>query len=195
MTIRTSHSRALAVLTAFAAAAMVSVLVAYGSASARTNDEPNRHLNANSSGAPTVKTTKPADNATNVDPAANITATFSEKMLKSSISGDTVKLYEGLFTAAELNSTCDPALCGTPPSPVASSVSYALKKQGKKRVPTAVLNPTATLRAGTTYTLLIEGAGDTDGFAVKDLTGNEMAQDKVVHFRTKADCNAGCTPA
>jgi hypothetical protein len=30
---------------------------------------------------------------------------------------------------------------------------------------------------------------------VKDLTGNEMAQDKVVHFRTKADCGAGCTPA
>jgi hypothetical protein len=31
---------------------------------------------------------------------------------------------------------------------------------------------------------LIEGAGDSDGFAVKDRAGNDMAAEKIVHFTT-----------
>jgi hypothetical protein len=40
------------------------------------------------------------------------------------------------------------------------------------------------LGGNTTYRLTIEGAGDTDGFAVKDMAGNQLAQDRVSSFTT-----------
>ena len=40
------------------------------------------------------------------------------------------------------------------------------------------------LAASTTYQLTLEGAGDTDNFAVKDLAGNEMVRDNVSSFTT-----------
>ena len=49
------------------------------------------------------------------------------------------------------------------------------KKKGMKRIPYAVLDPTFTLEPDAPYTLLIEGAGDSDGFAVKDRAGNVAA--------------------
>jgi hypothetical protein len=36
-----------------------------------------------------------------------------------------------------------------------------------------------------TYKLTVEGANDTDGFAVKDSAGNELAADYVSSFKTK----------
>jgi len=182
---RTGYFRAVTVLTAMSAAAIVAVLVAYGSALAQTNPNTLR------TGAPTVRSTVPADNATNVDPAANITARFSERMLKSSINNDTVKLYQGFFTAADLNPNPNCTMdCPATPVEMGASVSYALQKKGMKRVPMAVLDPTNPLRPNTTHTLVIEGAGDADGFAVKDRVGKEMAADKVVHFTT-----GPCVPA
>ena len=168
-------------MVAVMAATIMAVLVGYGSASAQTNPT---SLQAKA-GSPTVQSTVPADNAINVDRDANITARFSERMLRSSISGDTVQLYRGSFTAADLNPNPNCTMnCPATPVPVGASVSYVVQKKAMKRIPYAVLDPTITLEPNTPYTLLIEGAGDTDGFAVKDRAGHEMAADKIVHFRT-----------
>jgi hypothetical protein len=178
---RTSYFRAVTVLLAMMAAAIVAVLVGYGSVLAQTTSS---SLQAKA-GAPTVRSTVPADNAINVDRNANITARFSERMLRSSISGDTVQLYRGSFTAQDLNPDPNCTMdCPATPVPVGASVSYVVQKKDMKRIPYAVLDPTFTLEPDTPYTLLIEGAGDLDGFAVKDRAGHAMAAEKIVHFRT-----------
>jgi hypothetical protein len=51
----------------------------------------------------------------------------------------------------------------------------------------AKLDPTDKLAADTTYTAIIEGAGDSDGLAVEDKAGNEMGTDYVWHFTTGAN--------
>ena len=48
-----------------------------------------------------------------------------------------------------------------------------------------ILNPDARLAKRKKYTIRVEGAGDTDGLAVRDLASNELAQDYVKSFRTK----------
>ena len=50
---------------------------------------------------------------------------------------------------------------------------------------TVTLDPDMRLAKRKKYTVTIEGAGDTDGLAVKDSAGNELAQDHVKSFRTK----------
>ena len=122
---------------------------------------------------PFVTSTVPADGQTGVDRDANIKAKFSEKMLKSSVNGETVNLYEGNLTYDDLNPTS-----ATPPPEVSASVSYNAKK---KR---AALNPSARLKANTEYTTVVEGAGDSDGLAVKDRENNEMFTDEIWHFTT-----------
>jgi hypothetical protein len=179
--VRTSYFRVFTVLAAVVAAAIVAVLVGYESASAQTT------LNSlkAKAGAPTIRSTVPADNAINVDRNANIRARFSETMLRSSISGDTVQLYRGNFDAADLNPDPNCTMnCPATPVPVGATVSYVLQKKGMKRIPYAVLDPTFTLEPDAPYTLLIEGAGDFDGLAVKDRAGHNMAAEKIVHFRT-----------
>jgi hypothetical protein len=49
---------------------------------------------------------------------------------------------------------------------------------------TATLNPTSTLLPSTTYTAVVEGAGDGDKVAVKDTGGTPMATDKLFTFTT-----------
>jgi len=136
---------------------------------------------------PTIISTNPADGATGVDRDANIKAKFSEKMLADSVmmprsvpSVGAFRLYRGNLTAAQIEPTCDTGPCAIP-IPLEASVSY---NNRKKR---ATLNPANKLDAGTTYTAIIEGAGDSDGLAVKDKAGNEMASDYIWHFTTGAN--------
>ena len=133
---------------------------------------------------PTVISTNPADGAASVDRDANIKARFSEKMLGSSVVfQDSIagvgafRLYTGNLTAAQIEEpSCDgPCVVYIP---LEASVSYNNRKKLAK------LNPTDKLAAGTIYTAIIEGAGDSDGLAVKDRAGNEMASDYVWHFTT-----------
>jgi len=90
--------------------------------------------------APTVGSTVPADDATNVAVGGNITATFSEAMDATTISGTTFTLSAGA-------------------TPVAGAVSYAGV--------VATFNPTANLAGSTLYTATITtGAKDTHGNAL-----------------------------
>jgi N-acetylglucosamine-6-sulfatase len=98
-------------------------------------------LPTDTSGPPTVKSTVPTANATGVASTANVTATFSEDMLASSITGNTFKLYKKGSTTK-----------------LAATVSYDAATK------TATLNPTNNLRSGVTYKAVVTtGAKDTDG--------------------------------
>jgi hypothetical protein len=99
---------------------------------------------------PRVTKTTPGANATGVDPATNVTATFSEDMMASSIDGST-------FILRERGSTTN----------LATSVSYdaATRK--------ATLDPTDSLRAGVTYQAVV-----TTG--AKDLAGNPLDQNSTL---------------
>jgi hypothetical protein len=94
--------------------------------------------------APTVTAVAPADKATGQNVATNVSATFSEAMTPASISSSTLTLSEGATTTR-----------------VAGAVT--LNAAGT----TATLNPTANLKAGTSYTARVTGA--------KDLAGNTVA--------------------
>ncbi len=50
---------------------------------------------------------------------------------------------------------------------------------------TAIVNPDKRLARRTKYTVRIEGAGDSDGLAVADPAGNELAQDEARTFTTR----------
>ena len=115
-------------------------------------------------GTPFVKSTNPASDGTGVDRDANVSAKFSEGMLSSTINTQTVYLHE----------TANPSTI------VPAEVKY------NKRKKKATLNPTDRLAANTQYTATVEGAGDTDGFAVKDKANNEMATDYTWSFTTGA---------
>jgi N-acetylglucosamine-6-sulfatase len=95
---------------------------------------------------PRVTTTAPATNATGVAPSANVTATFSEAMMSSSINTTTFKLFKKGSTTK-----------------LSASVSYdgATKK--------ATLDPTNNLRLGTTYKAVVSTGA-------KDLVGNPLDQ-------------------
>src|SRR5215211_1446686 len=97
---------------------------------------------------PTVDNLSPADAATGVSPTSNVTATFSEVMNASSISGQT-------FTLKEQGSS----------SQLGATVSYdAPAKKG-------TLDPSTDLAPNTTYTATL-----TTG--VKDAAGNTLAQER-----------------
>jgi hypothetical protein len=101
----------------------------------------------------------PVDNATGVSRTANITATFNEPMLASSIDA----------TSFELR--------GPGNVLVAAVVSFSATTR------TATLNPTPTLSALTSYTVTVKG-----GLAdprVKDAAGNAMSNSRTWTFRTR----------
>jgi hypothetical protein len=97
-----------------------------------------------------------------VDRDRNIKAKFSEAMNE-----DSVKAL-GTFTLVKEGST----------TPVEAVVSYDESTQ------TVTLNPSGRLTKRTIYSATIEGGGDGDSLAVKDLSGNELAADYVWSFKT-----------
>jgi hypothetical protein len=103
--------------------------------------------------APSVTLTSPTGKR--VAPGANVTATFSEDMLPSSIN-------TGTFTLTKSGSS----------TPVAAVVTYdsATKK--------ATLNPSSKLKKGATYTARV-----TTG--VQDLAGHSLGSDKVWTFKVR----------
>lgn len=134
--------------------------------------------------APGVISNTPADGATGVDRDTDITVMlFTEKMLGSSINGDTFRLYAGTYTDEELNPECPPdqpdCAPSAPPLPLGATVTGSERK--------AILNPDGKLAESTNYTAVLEGTDTFDTFAVKDTAGNEMAADHVWHFETGAD--------
>ena len=155
--------------------------------------------------APTVLSTVPPNGTSGVDPAANITAQFSEAMSTKSLqilnrstttppstdSSNTFYLLKGQFIgSATAPFKNPPRFCappGTSPSTapacaqtlfIPATVSYTAGTN------TATLNPSSTLEPLTTYTAVVEGAGDGDKVAVKDTGGTPMAQDRIFSFTT-----------
>ena len=100
--------------------------------------------------APKVVSVVPKEDATTVAPATNVTATFSEDMDASSISGQTFKLFKKGSTTQ-----------------IAAQVSYPDDPNSPPH--TAKLDPTNSLRSGVTYKAVV-----TTG--AKDVAGNPMAQ-------------------
>jgi subtilisin-like proprotein convertase family protein len=96
--------------------------------------------------APKVRRVVPAENATGISPAANVSAFFSEAMRSASINTNTVKLFKAGTTTS-----------------IAAVVGYdaATKK--------AVLNPNANLQRGAKYKAVVTTA-------TKDLAGNRLDQ-------------------
>jgi hypothetical protein len=144
--------------------------------------------------APTVVSTVPSG-TTGVDPAADITATFSEAMSTKSLgicnhctsttSSQTFYLLPGNFTALSPTKNpprfCTNTATGTTapcPTPIPATVSYNAVTN------TAILNPNSALAVGTTYTAVVEGTADGDFVAVKDADGTPMATDYIFHFTT-----------
>ncbi len=113
--------------------------------------------------APKVNRVVPAENATGVGPAANVSAFFSEAMRVGSINTNAIKLYKAGTT-----------------TPLAAAVSYdaATKK--------ATLNPNANLQRGAKYKAVVSaGAKDVAGNALDQnpsVTGN---QSKVWFFTVR----------
>ena len=144
--------------------------------------------------APTVvPPTVPADGAINVDPNANITATFSEPMNSKSFqisnhstfttSSETFYLLKGDFTAPRPNKN-PPYHCTTIgtrcPDPILATVRY-----NPPNKTAFILDPTGTLQPLTKYTVVVEGTADGDYVAVKDADGTPMATDYIWHFTTR----------
>jgi hypothetical protein len=96
--------------------------------------------------APRVNRVVPAENATGIAPAANVSAVFSENMRSSTVSASTVKLTKKDSTSS-----------------LAATVTY--DATAKK----ATLNPDASLQRGATYKATV-----TTG--AKDLAGNALDQ-------------------
>ena len=99
--------------------------------------------------APSVKSTVPGRDAKGVSPTANVTVTFSEDMLASSINGTTFKLFKKGSTTK-----------------IGASVVYPDPNSPPF---TAKLDPTNSLRSGVTYKAVV-----TTG--AKDLAGKPLAQ-------------------
>jgi arylsulfatase A-like enzyme len=109
--------------------------------------------------APTVTSTVPTANATEVARTTNVTATFSEDMLASSIiTGQTFKLFKKGSTTK-----------------IAATVSYPDPNSPPY---TAKLDPRDSLRSGVTYKAVV-----TTG--AKDLAGNPLAQQYRWFFRVR----------
>jgi Domain of unknown function (DUF4082)/Bacterial Ig-like domain/Cohesin domain/FlgD Ig-like domain/Bacterial Ig domain len=107
---------------------------------------------------PTITAVSPAANASAVSPIASVTATFSEAIDPTTVSGATFELR-------------DPGNALVP-----ASVSYNIGAR------VATLTPTSALANVTTYTARVRG-GATDP-RVKDLAGNALAADMVWSFTT-----------
>jgi hypothetical protein len=114
--------------------------------------------------APTVSSTVPAASATNVDGSANLTATFSENMNASTVTGTT-------FTLKTSGGTLVPG-----------AVSY------NPATKVATLDPAVGLTPGGSYTATITGGSG----GVKDIAGNALAANKVWSF-TVLSSNCPCS--
>jgi hypothetical protein len=113
---------------------------------------------------PTVTSTVPADDATNVAVGNNITATFSEGMNAATITNVS-------FSVRKTN--LGPSVPG--------AVTYNVGNR------TATFNPTGNLDVNTTYDVTITTA-------VSDLAGNTMAQPYTFSFRTRVVNLAAAAP-
>jgi N-acetylglucosamine-6-sulfatase len=119
--------------------------------------------------APRVKSTVPGANATGVVPTANVTATFSEKMMPSSITSSTFKLFKVNADGSTTQIT---------------DVSVSLSTDGLK----AALNPfgtstTAHLASNTKYKgVITTGARDVAGNALDQNTTTTGLQLKAWYF-------------
>ena len=110
-------------------------------------DQTFRTATAPDTTAPRVTRVVPAENATGVAPAANVTAYFSEAMRASTVTGSTVKLFKAGSTTA-----------------VPATVTYdATAKR-------ATLNPSANLQLGVKYRAVVSPAA-------RDAAGNALDQD------------------
>jgi hypothetical protein len=119
--------------------------------------------------APTVVSVNPSDPQTPVSTTTDITVTVSEKMDETTLNDNTVKLVKP----------------GKKPTSIPMTMTKTTDGSGRTVL---TLNPFGSakqnLAGDTTYQLTIEGAGDGDNFAVKDLAGNELAQEAVSSFTT-----------
>jgi Bacterial Ig-like domain len=154
-------------------------------------------------------TVAPAPLPTNVVRTADITAEFSEPMSTKSFqilnhstttppstdSSKTFYLLKGQFIGSATSPFKNPPRFCAPPGTTPSTaqacapslfidarVSYTALSSALSK--TATLNPTPTLDANTTYTVVVEGAGDGDFVAVKDTGGTPMASDRIFSFTT-----------
>ena len=154
--------------------------------------------------APTVVSTVPLNGTTGVDPAADITATFSEAMSTKSLqicnhctstsSSKTFYLLKGNFTAQSATKNpmrfCKDIATGAilAPCPTANIVPARVSYTAGTN--TATLNPTSTLALNTKYTVVVEGTADGDFVAIKDTGGTPMLTpltgDHIFHFTTWA---------
>jgi hypothetical protein len=105
---------------------------------------------------PTVQSVSPAANAIGVDPQSQVTATFSEPLDPTTVSGSSMQLF-------------DPSS-----SLVASAITY---NSGNSL---ATLTPNAALLNSVTYTVVLKG-----GF-IKDVAGNALSSDYTWSFTTAA---------
>jgi len=119
---------------------------------------------------PTVFSVNPSEGQTGVMRTTNITITFSEEMDTSSLNANTVKLVK----------------VGSPPVSIPFTMQTSTDGSGRTVLTLDPFGSTMQkLGKKTTYKLTVEGANDTDGFAVKDLASNELATDYVSSFKTK----------
>jgi len=122
---------------------------------------------------PTVTGFAPANNATGVDPAGSITATFNEAMDPNSISSSTSGAEGGGSTSFGTFELRDPGS-----NLVTASVTYDAASK------TATLTPKTALTLSTRYTVLVKG-GSADP-RVKDVAGNALAANVAWAFTTAA---------
>jgi Bacterial Ig-like domain len=110
-----------------------------------------------------VMSTVPKANATGVAPAANITATFSEDMMTSSINANTFKLFKKGSTTK-----------------LGAAVSYSAATDKAK------LDPTNSLRKGLTYRAVVTtGAKDLAGNSLDQNSSKSDSQPKVWFFTVR----------
>lgn len=118
---------------------------------------------------PTVTATTPLANATNVDPAAAVSASFSESLDAATVNTNTFELRD---SANGL---------------VAATVTY------NDTTKTVTLKPNSTLAPSATYSATLKG-GSTDP-RIKDLSGNALAANYTWKFTTSAVQNLTIWPA
>jgi hypothetical protein len=107
-----------------------------------------------------VLSTIPKANATAVTPTTNLTATFSEEMMASSITGKTFKLLQNGSTVK-----------------VGATISYSPSRQ------TATLDPTGSLKSGLSYKAVVStGAKDVAGNPLDQNSSTTGLQQKVWFF-------------
>jgi hypothetical protein len=103
--------------------------------------------------APKVKSTSPANGATQIAPGVNVTATFTEAMDATTTDGDPSTINSTTFKLMKAGTT----------TPIGAVVSY--DATAKK----AILNPNSNLRLGTKYKAVV-----TTG--AQDVAGNRLDQ-------------------